>query len=72
MSVTWQVAKVSRGRSIRRSALLSKIGTYSILVLVVIAVLFPVYWMAVTSLKLPRDIFLYTIVVATRRHRHQL
>jgi multiple sugar transport system permease protein len=57
MSVTWQVAKVSRRGSIRRSAILSKIGTYSILVLAVIAVLFPVYWMAVTSLKLPRDIF---------------
>jgi multiple sugar transport system permease protein len=56
MSVTWPVAQLRRGGSIRRGALLSKIGTYSILVLVVITVLFPVYWMAITSLKLPRDI----------------
>ena len=31
--------------------------TYAALILAVLAILFPVYWMAITSLKLPREIY---------------
>lgn len=32
-------------------------GSYAVLVLACVMVLFPIYWMTVTSLKLPRDIY---------------
>jgi multiple sugar transport system permease protein len=41
----------------RRKLLISRLITYSLLVIAVILVLFPIYWMIVTSLKLPRDIY---------------
>ena len=44
---------VSRGRS--RLARLT--CTYVVLIIVVVLVLFPIYWMVITSLKLPREIF---------------
>ena len=46
-----------RAGSLRRTALLTHIGTYAALLIVVAFVLFPIYWMIVTSLKLPREIF---------------
>ena len=35
----------------------SRIATYAALVLAVLLVLFPIYWMLITSLKLPREIY---------------
>ena len=43
--------------SIRRAASLGRVATYAILTVVVLAILFPIYWMAITSLKLPREIY---------------
>ncbi len=41
----------------RRSRLVSATLTYVLLIIVVALVLFPIYWMVITSLKLPREIF---------------
>jgi multiple sugar transport system permease protein len=46
-----------RPRSIRRQALGAHIATYAVLVFVLFLILFPVYWMIITSLKLPREIY---------------
>ena len=40
----------------RRLRLLNRIGSYAALGFAALLILFPVYWMATTSLKLPRDI----------------
>lgn len=48
--------KRRREGSLRRAKLLSHIGTYAILILVVAFILFPIYWMVTTSLKLPKEI----------------
>lgn len=52
--------RTSRSRregSLRRAKLLSLAGTYVALVLVVALIAFPLYWMVITSLKLPREIY---------------
>ncbi len=41
----------------KRTALFQRIATYAILVFVLLLVLFPIYWMLITSLKLPREIY---------------
>lgn len=41
----------------RRRLLLARLASYAALLLAVLVVLFPIYWMASTSLKLPREIF---------------
>lgn len=41
----------------RRRFITSRVLSYAALVVAVILVLFPIYWMVVTSLKLPRDIY---------------
>jgi multiple sugar transport system permease protein len=41
----------------RRTALLSRLGTYATLLVALLLVLFPIYWMVITSLKLPREIY---------------
>jgi multiple sugar transport system permease protein len=41
----------------KRDALIARIATYAALGLAVLIVLFPIYWMAITSLKLPREIY---------------
>ncbi|SFZ86356.1 multiple sugar transport system permease protein [Devosia enhydra] len=46
-----------RGGSIRRNLLVSRILTYIALGGAVLLILFPVYWMLITSLKLPREIY---------------
>jgi multiple sugar transport system permease protein len=43
--------------SAAQKALAGRVLTYAVLVLAVLLVLFPIYWMIVTSLKLPRDIY---------------
>ncbi|MGV1989218.1 carbohydrate ABC transporter permease [Agrobacterium sp. 22-221-1] len=40
-----------------RAATISRVATYAALIVAVLAILFPIYWMAVTSLKLPREIY---------------
>ncbi len=40
-----------------RRGWLSSVGSYGVLGLACVMVLFPIYWMTVTSLKLPRDIY---------------
>ena len=42
--------------SVRRAILRNCIGSYVALGFAVLLILFPIYWMAITSLKLPRDI----------------
>lgn len=49
-------AELSRRRSANR-LLTGRIFSYLALTLAVILVLFPIYWMVITSLKLPREIF---------------
>jgi multiple sugar transport system permease protein len=41
----------------RRRILMSRIFTYLALIIAVLLVLFPIYWMVITSLKLPREIY---------------
>lgn len=41
---------------IRRAVLRNRIGSYAALCFAALLILFPIYWMAITSLKLPRDI----------------
>ena len=41
----------------RQRETLGRIGTWVVLGIALILVLFPIYWMTVTSLKLPRDIY---------------
>jgi multiple sugar transport system permease protein len=45
---------VARGR---RQFLTGRVLTYAALIIAVLLVLFPIYWMIVTSLKLPREIY---------------
>ncbi|MBV9811583.1 MAG: carbohydrate ABC transporter permease [Acetobacteraceae bacterium] len=40
----------------RRTRVLGRIGSYAALLFAALLILFPVYWMATTSLKIPRDI----------------
>ena len=42
--------------SARRRFLMGRVVSYAALIIAVILVLFPIYWMLATSLKLPRDI----------------
>ena len=37
--------------------LIERILTYAALIIAVLLVLFPIYWMVITSLKLPREIY---------------
>ena len=46
-----------RSVSRRRSKVVRATATYVVLTIVVALVLFPIYWMVITSLKLPREIF---------------
>lgn len=46
-----------RGGSIRRTKLMTQIASYAILLIVVVLVVFPLYWMIITSLKLPKEIY---------------
>ncbi len=43
--------------SMRRRAAVSRVCTYVSLVIAVLLVMFPIYWMVITSLKLPREIY---------------
>jgi multiple sugar transport system permease protein len=46
-----------REGSLRRTKFLTLAGTYLALTVIVVVVAFPLYWMVVTSLKLPREIY---------------
>ena len=43
--------------SARRRFITGRVITYGLLLVAVLLVLFPIYWMIITSLKLPRDIY---------------
>jgi multiple sugar transport system permease protein len=43
--------------TIRRREILGKTITYLLLTIAVLLILFPIYWMVITSFKLPREIF---------------
>ena len=51
------LARAPRQHSVRRAARLARIATYAVLGLAVLLILFPIYWMMITSLKLPREIY---------------
>ena len=50
-------APVSASTSARRRLLTGRVLSYAALIIAVLLVLFPIYWMVVTSLKLPREIY---------------
>ena len=43
--------------STQRRYVMGRVVSYALLILAVLRVLFPIYWMAITSLKLPREIY---------------
>lgn len=43
--------------SVSRQLVIGRIATYAALAVAVVMVLFPIYWMVITSLKLPREIY---------------
>lgn len=45
-----------REGSLRRSRMVFGVSTYVLLIITVALVLFPIYWMVITSLKMPREI----------------
>lgn len=49
-------AEAAAGRDFRRRQLVAKIAAYGALALALLLILFPIYWMVITSLKLPREI----------------
>lgn len=57
MAATIPSSQPGRMSSMRRKRIIKLIGTYTILLMVVAVVLFPFYWMVMTSLKLPREIY---------------
>ena len=50
-------AAPAQGLSAKRRLLMSRVVSYALLAVAVILVLFPIYWMIITSLKLPREIY---------------
>jgi multiple sugar transport system permease protein len=47
----------ARSASAQRRFITGRVITYGLLLVAVLLVLFPIYWMIITSLKLPRDIY---------------
>lgn len=50
-------ATAASSSTARRRLLIGRLLTYAVLIVAVILVLFPIYWMIITSLKLPREIY---------------
>lgn len=57
MATSTPAIKPPREGSMWRKKLILNIVTYASLLIVVAIILFPIYWMAITSLKLPREIY---------------
>jgi multiple sugar transport system permease protein len=57
MAATAPTGSNRRMSSMRRTKLITLIFTYLALLVVVAVVVFPMYWMVITSLKLPREIY---------------
>jgi multiple sugar transport system permease protein len=57
MAATAPVIANPRECAIRRKKLIGSIATYATLLIVVALIVFPIYWMVITSLKLPREIY---------------
>ncbi|MDB5587198.1 MAG: hypothetical protein JWP26_2168 [Devosia sp.] len=57
LTATIPLAKSKAGQRLRRRFLIGRLLSYAALVIAVLLVLFPIYWMIITSLKLPREIY---------------
>jgi multiple sugar transport system permease protein len=57
MAIARGEPRARREGSLRRTKLITTIGTYLILLIVVALIVFPIYWMVITSLKLPKEIY---------------
>jgi multiple sugar transport system permease protein len=57
MAIARAEPRARREGSLRRAKLITTIGTYLILLIVVALIVFPIYWMVITSLKLPKEIY---------------
>ena len=58
--------------SARRKFLIGRVLSYAALGIAVLLVLFPIYWMIITSLKLPREIYRAALALAAGLHAQQL
>ncbi|WP_375451814.1 carbohydrate ABC transporter permease [uncultured Devosia sp.] len=57
IAASMPLAKSKAGARLRRRFLLGRVLSYTALAIAVLLVLFPIYWMIITSLKLPREIY---------------
>lgn len=57
LTATMPLAKSKAGQRLRRRFLIGRVLSYAALAIAVLLVLFPIYWMIITSLKLPREIY---------------
>lgn len=57
LTATIPLAKSKAGQRLRRRFLIGRVLSYAALAIAVLLVLFPIYWMIITSLKLPREIY---------------
>jgi len=57
MMATAPALRTQRQNSMRRKKLIGNLATYLVLLIIVALILFPIYWMVITSLKLPREIY---------------
>ncbi len=66
------LAKSKAGQRLRRRFLIGRVLSYAALAIAVLLVLFPIYWMVITSLKLPREIYRVALALAQDLHARQL
>ena len=57
LTATIPLAKSKAGQRLRRRFMIGRVLSYVALGIAVLLVLFPIYWMIITSLKLPREIY---------------
>lgn len=57
LAATMPLGRSKAGQRLRRRILLGRALSYAALAFAVLLVLFPIYWMIITSLKLPREIY---------------
>ena len=66
---TLPTVRAKRDASLRRRRFMTLLFTYAALMLIVAFMLFPLYWMVITSLKLPREIYRVPVALAGSLHR---
>jgi multiple sugar transport system permease protein len=57
LTATMPLARSKAGQRLRRRFMIGRVLSYLALACAVLLVLFPIYWMIITSLKLPREIY---------------